>query len=884
MPNINRIITLTAQGSNSGPLYDIYYSNDCVNYTLCIDGDNRSLPSVGSTAIVTLPDTAICIKLVNLSEGCLLNEVVQYIGGITTTSTTTIGPPTTTSTTTAGPTTTTTTFSSNPCICTEVNITSEGGEVQTFNCYGVNENYVYLTAGTRYLCAAEIGGLLQAEIVSGTGTVTPVGNCKTGPCPPATTTTTAASTTTTTAGPTTTTTTYITTYEVEPCGGGSGPFIVTRASGDIPAGIGQAYKISGNTPAGFNGTTCWEILDIDPVGTIDYANLAFGSSSINCDTCNGVTTTTTTTAAPTTTTTTTQCPCVETVTLNVTEAGNVQFNDCFGVTRLTSVGTGTQTLDYTADGCININTLSGTAMFTIDAYGPCCTPTSTTTTTSTTTSTTSTTTTTEAPTYYEVELCGGGLGPWIVTRGSGDIPAGIGQAFKISGNTPDGFNGTNCWVILDNSATGPADYTNLAFGTSYINCETCNPPITTTTTTAAPTTTTTIAPTTTTTTADPYDYYEADEYSCDPCTFQQSNVRVAFPAGTSIVTANRYYRPAAFTGFVYKNFTSVSPGISIIMTAAGNSTNCNTACGVTTTSTTTTTAAPTTTTTSTTTEAPTFYQVELCGGGIGPYIITRGSGDIPAGIGQAFKISGNSGAGFNGTNCWEILDNAATGPADYTNLAFGTSFSNCSACNPTTTTTTAAPTTTTTTAAPTCIEYRIENNTETSIGISYYDCNGTYVSDNLGSGNQLTFCANTGYGAIETGGGTLFTIGSCTPTTTTTSTTTTSAGTLFYISNSSLDIIITDVKVNGVSVYGATGSGFPVYTGENINAYSNQIGVYDVDIYYSNAITGQHIEGYDSDLNFYCNATVGIGSNTTQFGGATIGAGTFQIYALDGSC
>lgn len=107
---------------------------------------------------------------------------------------------------------------------------------------------------------------------------------------------------------------------------------------------------------------------------------------------------------------------------------------------------------------------------------------------------------------------------------------------------------------------------------------------------------------------------------------------------------------------------------------------------------------------------------------------------------------------------------------------------------------------------------------------------------------------------------------------------------LFYISNSSLDIVITDVKVNGVSLTGATGAGFPVYSGDSINAYSNQIGTYDVDIYYYNSITGQHIEGYDSDLNFYCNATVGIGSNVTQFGGAVVGAGTFQIYALDGTC
>ena len=118
----------------------------------------------------------------------------------------------TTTTTTAGPSTTTTTFSNNPCNCVEINLTSVGGEVATFNCYGQNENYVYSTAGTKYLCAAVIGGLLQADIVSGTGTLSPIGNCKTGPCPPTlTTTTTAAPTTTTTTAGTTTTTTAGTT-------------------------------------------------------------------------------------------------------------------------------------------------------------------------------------------------------------------------------------------------------------------------------------------------------------------------------------------------------------------------------------------------------------------------------------------------------------------------------------------------------------------------------------------------------------------------------------------------------------------------------------------------------------------------------------------------
>ena len=630
MPNINRIITLTAQGSNSGPLYDIYYSNDCVNYTLCIDGDNVSLPSIGSTAIITLPDTAICIKLVNLSEGCFLNEVVQYIGGITTTSTTTIGPPTTTSTTTAGPTTTTTTFSSNPCICTEVNITSEGGEVQTFNCYGVNENYVYLTAGTRYLCAAEIGGLLQAEIVSGTGTVTPVGNCKTGPCPPITTTTTAASTTTTTAAPTTTTTTYITTYLVEPCGGGLGPFIVTRASGDTPSGIGQAFKISGNTPAGFNGTTCWEILEIDPVGTIDYNNLAFGNVFSNCAAC--VPTTTTTSTTTTSTTTTTVAP---------------------------------------------------------------------------------TTTTTTYRTTYKVEPCGGGAGPFIITLGSGDTPSGIGQAFKISGNTPAGFNGITCWEVLEIDPVGTIDYNNLAFGSVFSNCAACNA-TTTTTTTAAPTTTTTSTTSTTT-------------------------------------------------------------------------------------STTTTTAAPTTTTTT----YITTYKVEPCGGGAGPFIVTLGSGTTPSGIGQAFKISGNSGAGFNGITCWEVLEIDPVGTVDYTNLAFGSVFSNCAACVPTTTTTsTTTSTTSTTTQAPTtttttvCECVQSINIEVTSAGnVTYLDCFNEAQIQNVGIGpevigtpptcvqrNTLSGTAEftiTEYGACCTASTTTTTTASPTTTTTTTAsptTTTTTAG------------------------------------------------------------------------------------------------------------
>jgi len=628
MPNINRIITLTAQGNNSGPLYDIYYSENCVSYSLAIDGDNVSLPSIGSTAIITLPDTAICIKLVNLSEGCLLNEVIQYIGPNTTTTTTsttstTTSTTSTTSTTTAAPTTTTTT----QCACVEtvtLNVT-EAGNVQFTDCFGV----VRLTSVGTGIQTLDYttDGCININTISGTAifTIDAYGPCCT-PTSTTTTTSTSTSTTTTTAAPTTTTTTYITTYKVEPCGGGSGPFIVTRASGDTPAGIGQAFKISGNTPAGFNGTTCWEVLEIDPVGTIDYNNLAFGTVFSNCAAC--VPTTTTTSTTTTSTTTTTVAP---------------------------------------------------------------------------------TTTTTTYVTTYKVEPCGGGSGPFIVTRGSGDIPAGIGQAFKISGNTPAGFNGITCWEVLEIDPVGTIDYNNLAFGSVFSNCAACNA-TTTTTTTAAPTTTTTSTTSTTT-------------------------------------------------------------------------------------STTTTTAAPTTTTTT----YITTYKVEPCGGGAGPFIVTLGSGTTPSGIGQAFKISGNSGAGFNGITCWEVLEIDPVGTVDYTNLAFGSVFSNCAACNPTTTTTTSTTTTTTstTTQAPTtttttvCDCVNFVNIEVTSAGnVTYLDCFNVSQIQNVGIGPEVIGAPPTCVQRNTLSGTAEFTIDTygacCTASTTTTTTsaptttTTTSAGYYYY--------------------------------------------------------------------------------------------------------
>ena len=92
-------------------------------------------------------------------------------------------------------------------------------------------------------------------------------------------------------------------------------------------------------------------------------------------------------------------------------------------------------------------------------------------------------------------------------------------------------------------------------------------------------------------------------------------------------------------------------------------------------------------------------------------------------------------------------------------------------------------TTTTTTAAPVCDQYEIQNFTESSIGISYYDCSGNYTALSIGSGNNLIFCAAVSYGAIDAGGGTLTNIGSCAGGTTTT----TAAPTTTTIGPGSLD-------------------------------------------------------------------------------------------------
>lgn len=78
----------------------------------------------------------------------------------------------------------------NPCICMEIVITTDGGEegfggaIEFNDCYGNRTGRIFRRSGTYYQCVQSIGGLPQIDITFGTGTLSPVGNCATGSCPP----------------------------------------------------------------------------------------------------------------------------------------------------------------------------------------------------------------------------------------------------------------------------------------------------------------------------------------------------------------------------------------------------------------------------------------------------------------------------------------------------------------------------------------------------------------------------------------------------------------------------------------------------------------------------------------------------------------------------
>ncbi len=150
-------------------------------------------------------------------------------------------------------------------------------------------------------------------------------------------------------------------------------------------------------------------------------------------------------------------------------------------------------------------------------------------------------------------------------------------------------------------------------------------------------------------------------------------------------------------------------------------------------------------------------------------------------------------------------------------------------------------------------------------------------------------CTNAITQTIPCGGTTTTTAAPTTTTTTAapTTTTTTAAPTNvdIYISTIlSLDIGITGMRINGVSVTYAGGSNFPLAAGDNGSFTSTQTGIQDVEIDYTTSIPGQHIIFTDSGLFQNCLATNGTGGTMSIIGADITVGTTISVAAADGGC
>jgi hypothetical protein len=395
-----------------------------------------------------------------------------------------------------------------------------------------------------------------------------------------------------------------------------------------------------------------------------YTLVALTDESAVCsDLCPQPTTTTTST----TSTTTTQAPgdCVEFVNIEVTEAGNVTYLDCYGVSQIQNVGIGPEVIGTSAT-CVQRNTLSGTAMFTIDSYGPNCSLPATTT---TTTQAPTTTTTTNAP----------GCAIWSVQNTSETFDEAINVQYcgnsSITNFVYITANTTQFICVQDDnieiSAGGGDDLILTRIGTS------CQP-----TTTTSTTSTTTAAPTTTTTTFIGCEIFSVEKLNDDITGIEFQ------PCGTSesqpfIITGLQTY----YFCVQNRNIGPSRPEVLIV-------TNTFQACVPTTT--TTTTLPPTTTSTSTTTQAPTTTTTTFVGcriwqadnlSSFNEYGQVRFCGSS---VTEEFRVPPDA-------TIYICVQNDIITANDPDNLRLTLVGTLCTPTTTTTSTTTAAPTTTTTT-------------------------------------------------------------------------------------------------------------------------------------------------------------------------------------------
>ena len=250
--------------------------------------------------------------------------------------------------------------------------------------------------------------------------------------------------------------------------------------------------------------------------------------------------------------------------------------------------------------------------------------------------------------------------------------------------------------------------------------------------------------------------------------------------------------------------------------------------------------------------------------------------------GQAFSatpisLSGATSYEFtslsNGTYYVILRDSIGTFKVNSTFVDCLNTTSTTSTTSTSTTSTSTTSTTSTTTAAPICTY---------NGGSAVITYTTTTTSTSTTSTSTTTTEAPTTT-TTTTGAPTTTTTTTEVPTTTTTTTAPPTAD--IYINTIlSLDIGITGMRINGVSVTYAGGSNFPLAPGDNGSFTSTQTGVQDVEIDYTTSIPGQHIIFTDSGLFQNCLATNGTGG-TMSIIGADITAGTtISVAAEDGGC
>ena len=462
----------------------------------------------------------------------------------------------------------------------------------------------------------------------------------------------------------------------------------------------------------------------------------------------------------------------------------------------------------------------------------------------------------------------------------------------------DGFysNGVNYWEVNVVASGGV-----LSNGTPCPQTTTTTTSTSTTSTTSTSTTSTstTSTSTTSTTTLAPAWY---SLYSCVDGTTQNSTQKTV---GTFTVNERVTFGGAFW--YVLAELTS-NPGgalIDVVTVGGSGTTGC-----------------PATTTTTSTTTIPALNVTNgsiTCSGGTSAWrsSFAGGSGNYSY---AAYATSQANVANVinNGSDATGVRVTLGSGDTyyDWSGIADGTwytavkdsagtvSVQNTAItanCTTPTTTTTAAPTTTTTTAAPTQYTYIVKDMisndlcTYQSTGTDYWSytsyTSGFYTINGGGVRKYLEVASHTNYTNQITSVGSA----PCTPvTTTTTSTTstTTSAPTssdVFISVQGSLDVEITDVQVDGVSVTLNSPYSYPISVGTNpnVNGTVPRVGTYGVVVYYGCSIGGQRIEITDSTSTMTCQGT-GVGSGQTLGAlGQVLNGSTapyLTIEALDGTC